>query len=448
MQSYSYEKFFDLSMEIFCVTGTDGFIKRINPAFQQALGWTSAELMNQLFMEFVHPEEVEATQKELQKLLASSPSKTFQNRFRCSDGSYKHLLWNASLDIETGLIFAVARDMTLLSNADQRYRLAIDSSPVAMVMVDQQGSIQFVNKETERLFGYSRDQIIGRAIEVLIPAQSHFVHENKRAEYIQNPVPKQMGMGRQLTAVRRDGSIFPVEVGLNPIQLSDGIFVISSIIDLTMQKQVEQRMLLLASELEEANAHLAHLAITDKLTGLQNRRAFDEQLGMQIQLLNRMAGSLSLLLIDIDYFKQYNDQFGHLAGDEAMRTMASILKQNLRKTDFAARYGGEEFAIILPATGEQGAIHLSEEIRSKVQAHPWKYMELTISVGASTISFKEGTSADQKHFHTRLISEADQSLYYSKDNGRNRVTHYAEILSEGRGAPLPDFDPGRPGNLI
>lgn len=448
MQSYDYEKFFDLSMEIFCVIGTDGFIKRINPAFQQALGWTPAELMNQPFMEFVHPEEVEATQKELQKLLACNPPKTFHNRFRCSDRSYKHLLWNASHDREAGLIFAVARDTAQLSDANQRYRLAIESSPVAMVMVDEQGCIQFVNKETERLFGYSRDEIIGRAIEVLIPAQSHFVHESKRAEYIHNPEPKPMGMGRQLTAVRQDGSIFPVEIGLNPVRLNDGIFVISSIIDLTMQKQVEKRMLLLASELEDANAHLAHLAITDKLTGLQNRRAFDEQLGMQIQLLNRMAGSLSLLLIDIDYFKQYNDQFGHLAGDEAMRTMASILKQNLRNTDFAARYGGEEFAIILPATDEQGSIHLSEEIRSKVQAHPWKYMDLTISVGAATISFKEAISADQKLFHTRLISEADQSLYYSKYNGRNRVTHYAELPAESRGAPLPDFDPGRPGKLI
>jgi len=238
-----------------------------------------------------------------------------------------------------------------------------------------------------------------------------------------------MGAGRQLRAVRRDGIVFPVEIGLNPVQLGDEVYVLSTVIDLTLQKQAEERMFQLAKELEEANARLAQLAVTDRLTNVLNRRAFDEQLDKEIQLMSRMGRAISLLMIDIDHFKQHNDQYGHPAGDEVLKIVASLLRQNARATDVVARYGGEEFAIIMPDTNEASALQVAERFRMTVRAHPWEQVRVTVSIGVSTILLGKETDRKTVHYSAKLLAESDRALYFSKQNGRNRVTHISEMQS-------------------
>lgn len=236
-----------------------------------------------------------------------------------------------------------------------------------------------------------------------------------------------MGSGRFLQARRQDGSQFPAEIGLSPIKLLDGWYTLSLVIDMTIQKQAEDRIGLLARELEQANQKLAQLASTDPLTGLFNRRSFDEQLVLQIRLMKRMRRPLSLLLIDVDDFKQYNDKYGHLAGDQALKTMAGIFAQNMRTSDIIARFGGEEFVAILPDTTGAASLQLAERLRLAVHDYPWVEDNLTISLGAATLEFPERSSENESDDQTRLFSEADQALYYSKSNGRDRATHYSEI---------------------
>jgi PAS domain S-box-containing protein len=109
-----FQKYFEVSLDMLCIAGTDGFFKRVNPAFGRILGWSEEELLSRSFMEFVHPDDQASTDHEIQKLSEGIPTISFENRYACSDGSYKHLLWNSYPDLETGLLYAIARDVTAL----------------------------------------------------------------------------------------------------------------------------------------------------------------------------------------------------------------------------------------------------------------------------------------------------------------------------------------------
>lgn len=175
-------------------------------------------------------------------------------------------------------------------------------------------------------------------------------------------------------------------------------------------------------KLLEANLELERLMNSDGLTGLANRRYFDERLSDEWRRAQRNASSLSLLLLDVDHFKAYNDHFGHVAGDEVLRRVAGVLETACaRSSDFAARYGGEEFAIILPGTPLPGALHVAEFIRSSIGAleiahcTPDAGASVTISVGAAAVVPRIGQN------HVELVEMADRGLYLAKDQGRNRV---------------------------
>ena len=428
MSQYDFERFFDLSLDMLCIAGVNGYFKHVNESFQRTLGWTVEELTARPFVDFVHPDDVAATVEEVTKLAAGGQTIFFKNRYRCSNGSYRHLLWTAVLESE-GVIFAIARDTTELIDASERFQLAIDASPTALLMVDRHGFIQLVNRETERLFGYSREDLIGAAIEVLVPADGHVQHRQDRAEFFQRPSRRSMGTGRQIQAVRRDGVKFPAEIGLNPIRLGEEVFVLSTVVDLTLQKQAEERMTRLAAELENSNARLAQLVMTDGLTKIANRTAFDEQLDGQLQLMFRVGRPLSLVMLDIDYFKQFNDRYGHPAGDEALKKVAGLLRKTARVTDVVARYGGEEFGVVLPNTDEEGAMQMAGRFQAAIHAHPWGQDKLTVSMGVATLLADETTGTQRIKDKKELVGDADRALYVSKNNGRDRVTHVSETRS-------------------
>ena len=167
--------------------------------------------------------------------------------------------------------------------------------------------------------------------------------------------------------------------------------------------------------LAAANARLEGLATTDGLTGLKNHRAFYERLQAEWDTGRDAERPLSLILLDVDRFKMYNDSYGHPAGDEVLKTVAQVLADNCRDTDLAARYGGEEFVIILPQAGEGAALALAERFRAGIAAQPWPRRPVTASFGVST-SVRSADGPDA------LIAAADRALYLSKEGGRNRVT--------------------------
>jgi len=170
--------------------------------------------------------------------------------------------------------------------------------------------------------------------------------------------------------------------------------------------------------LEERNIELRELSVTDSLTGLFNREHLHETLVNELARSERHQHEFGILMLDIDRFKQFNDNFGHLAGDEVLRKVASIFKSSVRSCDYVARYGGEEFIIMLPETPMEEAVQAAERIRACVEKEPFspegKRIKITISVGVS--SFPQHGTGEKA-----LIQKADEALYEAKKSGRNRV---------------------------
>jgi diguanylate cyclase (GGDEF)-like protein/PAS domain S-box-containing protein len=180
------------------------------------------------------------------------------------------------------------------------------------------------------------------------------------------------------------------------------------------QKKLRQQQ----DMLHDANSKLSELASLDSLTGLRNRRAFEERLDDETRRWRRNGSDVSLILLDVDHFKLYNDTFGHPKGDEVLRAVGGLLRESLRASDFAARYGGEEFAIILPNTGRDGALKVAEQLRQAIESTTWEDRPITASVGTATLCSEVRTSED-------LVAYADRALYRSKQAGRNCVTQSA-----------------------
>ena len=188
----------------------------------------------------------------------------------------------------------------------------------------------------------------------------------------------------------------------------------------TLNQSLEGQVLARTAELTQANALLAALATTDGLTGVANRRQFDTTLQNECDRAHRSKAPLSLIMLDIDFFKKYNDHYGHQAGDECLRDVAQALKATInRPSDLVARYGGEEFAVILPGTALEDACTIAQKLSAAIGALDRPHANsplgrVTISLGVAVLS------PEQDHDATRLLSHADTALYAAKTAGRNR----------------------------
>ncbi len=308
------------------------------------------------------------------------------------------------------------------------FRLAIEVAPNPMLVVAAGGTVVLVNRAAEHLFGYKASELVGQSIELLVPFRLRELHSGLRAGFEGSPETRPMGTHRELVAVTREGSIIPVEIGLSPVQTGDGLMVVCAISDLTTIKRTEEDLSAMASRLGKRNDELLELVATDNLTSLKNRRAFLDQLASQLETSVRYARPLSVLILDIDHFKGYNDEFGHLAGDEVLKRFAQILKKVARRSDFVARLGGEEFGIILPETDTAGSKVIAERFREAVQWEEWPRRSVTTSVGAMTLEFLQAVPRPEAPSLSSILTEADRALYHSKAAGRNRVTHVSEMV--------------------
>ncbi|MDY6952068.1 MAG: diguanylate cyclase [Thermodesulfobacteriota bacterium] len=192
--------------------------------------------------------------------------------------------------------------------------------------------------------------------------------------------------------------------------------------ELVARVNTQLRLKELREALQEKNQQLQELANRDGLTQLYNHRYFHEQLSKDFLRARRYHESLSCILLDIDYFKQFNDTHGHQTGDVVLRTLGALIRDSIRDSDFAARYGGEEFALVLYHSDGPAALDAAERLRQAVEQCTVgagdKVLHVTISVGVAT--FPNEAIHDSK----TLIECADKALYRAKDNGRNRVEVY------------------------
>lgn len=182
----------------------------------------------------------------------------------------------------------------------------------------------------------------------------------------------------------------------------------------TELKEVKQKLSLRTTELTQKNLALQELSVTDKLTQMPNRLKLDEQFNFNLQSSERYQNNFSIILLDIDHFKQVNDTFGHQAGDDVLVSLAKILKNNLRNTDMVGRWGGEEFLILCPNSNLEMSVVLASKLRKLIEDHPFDVVEkITASFGVTT--FRKNDT------ETIMLARADEALYEAKEQGRNIV---------------------------
>ena len=364
---------------------------------------------------FMEPQEA----ARVARFLAAKPS-TFTcaiTRHRRPDGSTVAIEADAvALKDERGELQGyrgVAHGVMDLTHSENVYRMMAiyNTAPSALCLIGRDGRYLAANAAYAAIHGVPAESLVGRKVAELMPAAGQGIRRSLRLLDDGQDVPAQ--------EIEHQGRFY--QVLSNPVRnlMGEVIGVTAALNDITDRKQAEQK-------LADINRQLEYYANNDHLTGLPNRRHVDEVLSDEVRRAMRSEHPLSVLMIDVDYFKKYNDHYGHLRGDDCLRMVAAELKKSLhRYGDIVGRYGGEEFVAILPGTDAIGALKVSGALLNAISAlnmqHAQsRYGKVTLSIGvASLISVPhvQGTDA----MCDALLHTADRALYTAKLAGRNTV---------------------------
>jgi PAS domain S-box-containing protein len=242
------DRFFHLSLDLLCVAGFDGYFKRLNPAWERTLGWTTAELLARPYLDFVHPEDRERTLAEAQKLTAGADAIIFENRYQARDGSYRWLQWNSTPLSGRDLVYGVARDITDLKDAEQalreneeRTRLLIDRASDAFVAMSAGGRVTGWNEAAERLFGWTRAEAMGRLLaDVILPARFREQHQRGLERFLATGEGRILNRRLEMPALHRNGHEIPVELSVTAVRYGDAVTFTAFLRDTTERRALER----------------------------------------------------------------------------------------------------------------------------------------------------------------------------------------------------------------
>lgn len=275
----------------------------------------------------------------------------------------------------------------------QELEAIIQSSTEAIVISDAKGVIKETNKAFQRIFDCDASDAAGKNISSFLPQWPNLLRKD------------QPHTPHESNGQRRSNEAFPVSVAYTRLVIDALTVYVGFITDL--------------SDVKRAQEKLQHDATHDFLTGLNNRRYFDDQLKLELERSHRSGQPLSLLLLDIDRFKRINDDHGHMVGDRALEVLALEMRRHARAGDVVSRFGGEEFVLLMPNTSQASARTMAERLRGAAEKirvkHDGKVLRFTVSIGVSSGGNTEDSTQDV------LLASADKALYAAKEGGRNRV---------------------------
>ncbi|WP_416305995.1 diguanylate cyclase [Neptunicella sp. SCSIO 80796] len=292
----------------------------------------------------------------------------------------------------------------------QSYLSFLDALPDAVLLVDLNSTIVQTNAQAQRMFGYQGDELNNQTIDILIPEQHHSDHHKHVSAYMTKPKRRAMRTLSFLFAQRKDGSVFPVDIMLGPFQTDDVSLIICTVRDVTETRKTQEA---LTASLQRER----HMARTDSLTGANNSRYFYDLLEQEMESSRRYQKLITLIYVDLDNFKQVNDQQGHNEGDHLLCEVVRCMKHYRRESDIIARVGGDEFAMLLPKTDKQGARVAITQIRTKLlEAMQQKGWPVTFSIGVLTCN-EVPESSD------KMVKMVDELMYSVKRHGKNDICY-------------------------
>lgn len=391
----------------------------VSDVVTRLLGYQPEEVLGRTPFDFMAPGEVARLEKTFNNALASQkPFSGLINRNLRADGSVV-ILETSGIPLfdEKGRLMGYRgtdRDISQLGERVLQLESIYQNTPLALCVIDRHGQLTKANKAMGELLGESEETLVGKYLKTLMP-EWHLLFQQ---DFILLDGGEEIA-SKEVFLYGRYFYIKPMPVydaGGNVAGIS------SAWMDITDRKLAEQ-------QLARANQTLLQYAERDHLTGLFNRRYMDERLNYEITRAQQEGASLSLCMADIDFFKRYNDTYGHPAGDRVLRAVAEALTGGLRPGDSVSRYGGEEFLIMLPDTDAEAARQVAERLRARVMElaimHETSPIDevLTISLGVMTWDAPLSVCSIQSaaEIAAELINSSDAALYRAKQQGRNRV---------------------------
>jgi diguanylate cyclase (GGDEF)-like protein/PAS domain S-box-containing protein len=291
----------------------------------------------------------------------------------------------------------------------------VDSTDDAIITKASDGTVTSWNRGAERLYGYSATEALGRPISIIEPPEL----AGEQEEITRKVFSGESVDHYQTERVRKDGERITVLLTISPVRDANGQIVLAAVIARDITERVRHE------------ARLRHLADHDQLTGLFNRRRFDEELKRELARAGRFDARGALLNIDLDNFKSINDRAGHAAGDRVLQTVASVLRKRFRASDVVARLGGDEFCVLLCGAGlaeaRAAADDLLRELRRARPAFGGKTLDITASIGVACFDSDDVTAGE-------LLIAADVAMYSAKAEGRDAVRVYDDVHPRTPGA--------------
>ncbi|MDA8277188.1 MAG: diguanylate cyclase [Actinomycetota bacterium] len=402
----------EAEIELFSLAGNDGNLREVSPSFAQLLGVPVEEIARKSILELVHPEDIESIVAGIAELEEGASEVMMECRFSQADGRYVYLQWIARPLPNSKLWWASGRDTTefhrLINEAidtKARLDLAFSHATVAMWEIDHRLKSLNLENVAAQILGVDVSDLPKNITSFLalfgedeVEKVTTAFGELKSRNVME--VSTAIGEDAQKRYLSLRGKVINFDRRNRPLR-SVGL-----IIDVTAEKALEEQML--------------KMIMSDGLTGVPNRRAFDQGVRSRWKVAKRDSTPLTLVMIDIDNFKKFNDTFGHLVGDDALCAIARALGNEVTgKDEMVARFGGEEFALILPNITGDDVIERCERILAAVrkvqvrQAPDWNF---SVSMGAATaLQFPKELKA------TDLLAQADECLYAAKESGKDRV---------------------------
>jgi diguanylate cyclase (GGDEF)-like protein/PAS domain S-box-containing protein len=311
----------------------------------------------------------------------------------------------------------VLKGWLALDGREAYFEHILDSLIDAVMMVDRVGRIIYYNNGARRMFCF-RDQIAGNLwLKDMCPADNPLSGLFAHFFGLHPPVQEQS----EGYFLKTDGTKFHTIFSASLFQAgSHGSAVLLVVKDMTAIN-------LFSAQTNDETRKLERLAVTDPLTGLYNRRHFDQRLGEEFRRTERYGSPLTLLMIDFDHFKKINDRFGHLVGDEVLRRGAEIFGRTLREIDTLFRWGGEEYMVLLPETNGEGGLAVARRLHRLIgEPEQWEELapglKVKVSMGLVSLPWAKGRPASPAD----VLETLDRALYRAKKNGRNRIVRYLD----------------------